>query len=78
MRSILNIIESIRGSIVFDRKVTRKFLDEEFKEREIPDDISKEAFVDTFCKYVEDDYYEWLKDNFKSFFNYGKPDWHWI
>ena len=58
MRSILNIIESIRGSIVFDRKVTKKFLDEEFKGRKIPDDISKEAFVEAFCKYVEDDYYE--------------------
>jgi len=78
LRSIPNIVESIRGSIVFDRKVTRKFLDEDFKEREIPDDISKEALVDTFCKYIEDDYYEWLKDNFKSFFNYGKPDWYWI
>jgi len=35
--------------------------------------ILKEALVETFCKYVEDDYYEWLKDNFKSFFNYGNP-----
>ena len=26
----------------------------------------------------EDDYYEWLKDNFKSFFNHGNPDWEWI
>ena len=22
--------------------------------------------------------YEWLKDNFKSFFNHGSPDWDWI
>ena len=29
----------------------------------------------TIC---EDDYYEWLKDNFKSFFNHGDPDWEWI
>jgi len=28
--------------------------------------------------YTEDDYYEWLKDNFKSFFNHGDPDWEWI
>jgi len=27
---------------------------------------------------VEDDYYKWLKDNFKSFFNHGNPDWEWI
>ena len=24
---------------------------------------------------MEDDYYEWFKDNSKSFFNYGNPDW---
>lgn len=44
----------------------------------MPDDIFKEVLVETFCKYIEDDYYEWLKDNFKSFFNYGKPDCKWI
>jgi nuclear transport factor 2 (NTF2) superfamily protein len=65
---------------VLDREVIREFLDEELKEKEmeIPKDIFKEALVETFCKYVEDDYYEWLKDNFKSFFNYGKPDWQLI
>jgi len=63
---------------VLDRKVVRELLDEELKEVEIPKDISKEALVETFCKYVEDDYYEWVKDNFKSFFNYGQPDWKWI
>ena len=59
---------------MLDRKVVREFLDEELKEIEIPEDIFKEALVEAFCKYVEDDYYEWLKDNFKSFFNYGKSD----
>jgi hypothetical protein len=28
--------------------------------------------------YVEDDYYEWLKDNFKSFCDHGETDWEWI
>jgi len=65
----------IEGNIMFSRKVVREFLDEELKETEIPDDIFKGVLVKTFCKYVEDDYYEWLKDNFKSFFYYGKPDW---
>jgi hypothetical protein len=23
-------------------------------------------------------YYEWLKDNFKSFFEHGETDWEWI
>jgi hypothetical protein len=68
----------IGGSIVLDRKVVREFLDEEFMGIKIPDDITNEAIVETFCNYVEDDYYDWLKDNFKSFFNYGKPDWQWI
>ena len=63
---------------MLDRRVVREFLDEEFMGIEIPDDITNEAIVETFCNYVEDDYYDWLKDNFKSFFNYGKPDWQWI
>ena len=68
----------IGGSIVLDRKVVREFLEEEFMEIEIPEDITNKAIVEIFCNYVEDDYYNWLKDNFKSFFNYGKPDWQWI
>ena len=62
---------------MLDRRVAREFLDEELEETEIPDDIFKETIVETFCKYVEDDYYEWLKNNFKSFFNCVKPDWQW-
>ena len=63
---------------MLSRKVVREFLDEKLEEIEVPDDIYKEVLVEAFCKYAEDDYYEWLKDNFKSFFNYGKPDWQWI
>jgi len=65
---------------VLDRGVVEEFLSSEFEEGdwEIPEDISKEALVEAFCQYTEDDYYEWLKDNFKSFFNHGNPDWEWI
>jgi hypothetical protein len=63
---------------MLDREVVREFLDEELRETKIPDDILKESLVETFCKYIEDDYYDWLKDNFKSFFNYEKPDWQWV
>jgi hypothetical protein len=65
---------------MLDRKVVEKFLNWEFEdlELEIPEDISKEALVEAFCQYAEDDYYEWLKDNFKSFFDHGNPDWDWI
>jgi hypothetical protein len=68
----------IGGSGVLDRKVVREFLDEKFGEMDIPKDITEKALLEAFCKYIEDDYYECLKDNFKSFFNYGKPDWKWI
>lgn len=65
---------------MLDRDVVEGFLDSEFEERdwEIPGDIPKDKLVETFCLYTEDDYYEWLKDNLKSFFNHGDPDWNWI
>ncbi len=65
---------------MLDRAVVEEFLDEQFKDTdfEIPDDISISTLVETFCLYTEDDYYEWLKDNFKSFFNHGDPRWNWI
>lgn len=65
---------------MLDRHVVKKFLDCKFQELglEIPEDIDSEALVEAFCEYTEDDYYEWLKDNFKSFFNHGHPDWEWI
>jgi len=65
---------------MLDRGVVEEFLNWEFEEGnwEIPEDISKDALVEAFCQYVEDDYYEWLKDNLKSFFDHGNPDWNWI
>ncbi|MFQ5965786.1 MAG: hypothetical protein ACE5KZ_16055 [Candidatus Scalinduaceae bacterium] len=65
---------------MLDREVVREFLEDKFKDIgiEIPKDISEEVLVETFCEYTEDDYYEWLKDNFKSFFDHGKPNWNWI
>lgn len=65
---------------MLDRAVVEQFLDGEFGEGdwEIPADIPKDALVEAFCQYTEDDYHEWLKDNFKTFFNHGDPDWQWI
>jgi hypothetical protein len=65
---------------MLDRIVVKEFLDCQLGDiqLEIPKDISKEQFIEAFCQYVENDYYEWLKDNFKSFFNHGNPDWEWI
>ena len=33
-----------------------------------PMDMSMDILLETFCRFVEEDYYEWLKDNFKTFF----------
>ena len=65
---------------MLDRQVVEQFLDGEFEDGdwEIPGDIPKETLVEAFCQYTEDDYYEWLKDNFKSFFDHSNPDWEWI
>ena len=65
---------------MLDREVVEELLEEELEdwELEIPEDISREALVEAFCQYTEDDYYEWLNDNFKSFFNHGDPDWEWV
>ena len=65
---------------MLDRSVVEEFLNCEFEdlELEIPEGMLKDALVEAFCQYTEDDYYEWLKDNFKSFFDHGNPDWEWI
>jgi len=65
---------------MLDRQVVEEFLNCEFGDLEIetPKSIKKEKLVEAFCQYIEDDYYEWLKDNFNSFFNHGNPDWKWI
>jgi hypothetical protein len=62
---------------MLDREVVREFLNDKLEASgiEVPEDIHGDVLVETFCKYVEDDYYEWLKDNFKSFFEHGDPDW---
>ena len=63
---------------MLDRTVVAEFLDDKLEDLEVPKDISKDALVEAFCQYTEDDYYEWLKDNCKSFFDHGNPDWGWI
>jgi hypothetical protein len=65
---------------MLDRSVVEEFILEQFKEvnLRIPKSINKEELVEAFCQFTEDDYYEWLKDNFDSFFNHYNPDWAWI
>jgi len=68
---------------MLDREVVKEFLEEEFQEREIkiPEGIRKSELIETFCLFVENDYYEWLKDNYRSFFHslaQNGTDWNWI
>lgn len=60
---------------MLDRAVVKELLREELAGLKIPKNISKKVLVEAFCQYTEDDYYEWLSDNLKSFFNHGDPDW---
>jgi nuclear transport factor 2 (NTF2) superfamily protein len=70
----------MRDDFMLDREVVRDFLLEKSKESSIniPESIDRRKLVEAFCRFTEDDYYEWLKDNFKSFFNHGNPNWEWI
>jgi len=63
---------------MLDRQVVKEFLQDELEGIEVTKDISTDDLIETFCRYTEDDYYEWLRDNFKSFFNHRNPDWDWI
>jgi hypothetical protein len=65
---------------MLDRKVVEEFVLERLKETNspIPKFVKKKELVEAFCQFTEDDYYEWLKDNFSTFFNHGNPDWVWI
>jgi hypothetical protein len=76
--SLQRKVINARSQNTLDRDVVEEFLDCKLTDFEIPKDIDKETLVEAFCQYTEDDYYEWLKDNFKSFFNHGDPDWDWI
>jgi len=73
-------LKNMENCRMLDRKVVKEFLEDKFKDIEIemPKDISEELLVETFCRYTEDDFYEWLNDNFKCFFNHGTPHWDWI
>lgn len=62
---------------MLDREVIKEFLRDQFRPRDwkLPKGITWDFLSEVFCQYIEDDYYEWLKDNFQSFFNHGNPDW---
>jgi hypothetical protein len=63
---------------MLDRDVVQEFIEERFEEVkiQIPKEIKMEDLTEAFCLYTEDDYFEWLKDNYKSFFD--GSNWNWI
>ena len=65
---------------MLDRLVVKEFLESQMEDIDltIPGDIDQELLVEAFCQYTEDDYYEWLKYNYNSFFNHGDVDWEWV
>ncbi len=65
---------------MLDRVVVREFLEFQLDDINsvVPDDLDMESLVETFCQYTEEDYYEWLRDNFTSFFSHGDVDWEWV
>jgi nuclear transport factor 2 (NTF2) superfamily protein len=62
---------------MLDRQVIQEFVRERFQEcgYRLPKGISWVEFTEAFCRWTERDYYEWLKDNYKHFFNHGDPNW---
>ncbi len=65
---------------MLDRAAVQQFLEEQFEDDgiRVPKYIELEELTEAFCQYVENDYYEWLKDNYKSFFAPPRPNWAWI
>lgn len=61
---------------MLDRKLILEFLKE--KDLDLPKNLSLEKVNEAFCEYVENDFWDWLNDNYQTFFNQDNPDWKWI
>ena len=54
---------------MLDKEVIKEFLQSDLEDVEIPTNINFDDLADVFIDYCEGDYYEWLRDNAKSFFS---------
>ncbi len=62
---------------MLDREVVKEFLVGQFEDGDlIPEGIDLAKLAEDFSIYVENDYYEWLQDNFKSYFYQTGFDWN--
>ncbi|MBP7497780.1 MAG: hypothetical protein KA792_08970 [Bacteroidales bacterium] len=62
---------------MLDREVVKDFLIDEFEDLGgIPKNINLKRLAEDFSIYVENDYYQWLKDNFNSYF-YSSDELDW-
>lgn len=63
---------------MLDRAVVADLLKDWMKDEgiKLPRSIKFKSLVEAFCQYTEDDYYEWLKDNYESFFGHEEIDWN--
>ena len=61
---------------MIDREVVKEFLVAQFEDfTGIPNDINLDKLSEDFSVYTENDYYEWLRDNFKTYFFQRGFDW---
>ena len=54
---------------MLNKQTVKEFLESDLEDVEIPQNINFDDLVDVFIDYCEDDYYEWLNDNARSFFS---------
>ncbi|MBI4301552.1 MAG: hypothetical protein HY664_03000 [Chloroflexi bacterium] len=56
--------------VIIDELFIRDYLRERLEDDEIelPDGVSLDDLADDFMEYIEIDIYEWLRDNYRSFF----------
>lgn len=54
---------------MLDKETIKEFLESFLEDLDIPQNIDINDLADVFIDYCEDDYYEWFKDNAKSFFS---------
>ena len=59
-----------RGEItMIDREIVKEFLEEKIEDTsyKIPHGVSQRDLVEAFCQFVEIDFHDWLRSNFRYF-----------